>query len=143
MDSRNNSITSKTIRIPTSILTDRKLAVLESITEYLKEKKEMSYHEIAQILNRDDRTIWTVYYRAKKKRKTTATVSVSKTRLTLPSTIFRDRSVAVLESAAEYLKDVKGMTYHEIAVALNRDDRTIWTVYNRAKKKRRHHAGAV
>jgi len=31
---------------------------------------------------------------------------------------------------------MKGLTYHEIAVITNRDDRTIWTVYNRAKKKR-------
>jgi hypothetical protein len=35
------------------------------------------------------------------------------------------------------LKEEKEMTYHKIAEALNRDDRTIWTVYNRAKKKRR------
>jgi hypothetical protein len=27
------------------------------------------------------------------------------------------------------------MSFHEIAVLLNRDDRTIWTCYNRAKKK--------
>ena len=98
----------------------------------------MSYHQIAEILNRDDRTIWTVYYRAKQKRKAVGTAIISKTpKLSLPSTIFRDRSLAVLESAVEFLKDEKEMSYHEIAVALNRDDRTIWTVYNRAKKKRR------
>jgi hypothetical protein len=55
--------------------------------------------------------------------------------VTIPSSIFRDRHRAPLESISEYLKDKLGMSYHEIAVLLNRDDRTIWTCYNRAKKK--------
>ncbi len=57
------------ISIPTSILQDRSLSVLESISEYLKDKKNFSYHEIAVLFNRDDRTIWTCYNRAKNKRK--------------------------------------------------------------------------
>ncbi len=60
-----------------------------------------------------------------------------KSKLRLPTKVFQDRSLAVLEKAAEYLKDEKGMTYHEIAKATNRDDRTIWTVYHRAKEKRK------
>jgi len=53
----------------------------------------------------------------------------------IPSSILRDRSLAPLESITEYLKDQQGMSFHEIAVLLNRDDRTIWTCYSRAKKK--------
>ena len=56
--------------------------------------------------------------------------------LKVPSFVFRDRSVAVLECLVEYMKDVKGLTFHEIAMMLNRNDRTIWTVYRRAKLKR-------
>ncbi|MFH1307246.1 MAG: hypothetical protein ABIH72_00140 [archaeon] len=59
----------KEISIPSSIFKDRKLKVLEVLVEYLKEKLNLSYHEIALLLNRDDRTIWTVYSRARKKRK--------------------------------------------------------------------------
>ncbi|MBU1850612.1 MAG: hypothetical protein KKH40_07830 [Nanoarchaeota archaeon] len=134
----------KTIQIPTYILKDRTLAVLESITEYLKEEKKHSYHEIAEILNRDDRTIWTVYYRAKQKRKNaTRAVLISKTpKISLPSKIFQNRSLAVLEAAVEFLKEKKDMTYHEIASTLNRDDRTIWTVHSRTKKKRRQNERA-
>ena len=58
----------KNIFLPPSIFQDRSLSVLESITEYLKDSKNFSYHEIAEIMNRDDRTIWTCYNRAKKKR---------------------------------------------------------------------------
>lgn len=65
--------------------------------------------------------------------------------LVVPVEIFQNRSLAPLEAISEYLKDVKGLSYHEIAVFLNRDDRTIWTCYNRAKKKKKalKNAGGV
>ena len=55
----------------------------------------------------------------------------------IPLGVLRDRRISVLESIVEYLKDEKGLTYHEIDVFLNRNDRTIWTCYHRAKTKRR------
>ena len=55
--------------VPTYILKDRSVSVLEAIVEYLKDNEKLSLHEIALLINRDDRTIWTVYDRAKKKRK--------------------------------------------------------------------------
>ena len=57
------------IDIPLKILQNRDVAILESIVAYLKDEKEMKYSEIARLLNRDQRTIWTVYNRVKKKRK--------------------------------------------------------------------------
>ncbi len=56
------------LAIPTSIFKNRNLSVLEAIVVYLKEKKKMTYAQIARLLNRDDRTIWTAYQRAKKKK---------------------------------------------------------------------------
>jgi DNA-binding transcriptional MerR regulator len=53
----------------------------------------------------------------------------------IPSSIFKDRDLAPLEAITEHLKDDLGMSFHEIAVLLNRNDRTIWTCYSRAKKK--------
>lgn len=41
-----------------------------------------------------------------------------------------------MESVVFYMKSSLGMKYHEIAESLNRDDRTIWTVYKRAEKKK-------
>mgnify|MGYP001616360892 CR=1 FL=1 len=57
------------LMIPSFVFKDRRLKVLEVLVEYLKEDCNLSYHEIASLLNRDDRTIWTVYQRALKKRK--------------------------------------------------------------------------
>ena len=86
-------------------------------------------------MNRDERTIWTCYSRAKKKRKKSE--GFEKTGVMIPIQILKDRTVSVLERVVEYLKEDENMSYHEIAEALNRNDRTIWTCYNRAKKKRK------
>lgn len=55
------------INIPSFILKDRNLAALEAIVVYLKDSLGYNYAQIARLLNRDDRTIWTTYQRAKKK----------------------------------------------------------------------------
>ncbi len=65
----NGQRSGNTLDIPLRILQDRTVAVLEAIVEYLKEERDLRYSEIAELLNRDQRTIWTVYSRAKKKRK--------------------------------------------------------------------------
>jgi len=43
--------------------------------------------------------------------------------------------LSVLEALTVHLRDDKGMTYAQIGRLLNRNDRTIWTAYQRAKKK--------
>jgi predicted transcriptional regulator len=55
----------------------------------------------------------------------------------IPSFVFKDRTLSVLEVMVEYLRDNKKMRFHEIAKIINRDDRTVWTVYRRAKLKRK------
>ena len=65
----------------------------------------------------------------KKKRKVDSKINI-------PLYVLQDRSLSFMESVVFYMKDTLKMTYHEIALALNRDDRTIWTVYNRASKKK-------
>ncbi len=54
------------INLPISIFENKELTILEAIIIYLKEK-EMKYSEIAELLNRDQRNIWTIYSRAIKK----------------------------------------------------------------------------
>ena len=53
--------------VPVSALTNRKFGVLESVVKYLKENYELNYSEIARLLGRDPRTVWTAYSRCKKK----------------------------------------------------------------------------
>ena len=56
----------------------------------------------------------------------------------IPSSVLRDSSISVLEAIVEFLKDKKGLTYHQIGELINRDERNVWTVYQRAKKKRKN-----
>jgi len=43
------------------------MTIFETIVVYLKDTSELKFKNIAELLNRNYRTIWTVYKRAKKK----------------------------------------------------------------------------
>lgn len=51
--------------IPVDIFKDSEHSLLETLVVFLKEKYDLSYSQIASLLMRDDRTIWTVYHRTK------------------------------------------------------------------------------
>jgi len=61
------SFSPQNIHVPITVFSNRNLGVLESLVEHLKDKEDLTYHQIALILKRDDRTIWTAYQQAKKK----------------------------------------------------------------------------
>jgi len=109
------------------------LSPLESICKYLKEQQGFTYHQIAVLIKRDDRTIWTVYQHAVKKQK--KKFVLKKEDVMIPVKILQDRRLSVLEHLVRYLKDHHGLRYHQIAVLIKRDDRTIWTVYQRGLQK--------
>ena len=126
----------KELPISVSVFCDRSLSVFEVLVEYLKEEKNLRFSEIARLINRNDRTIWTVYNRAKQKRKKIPKAPLRLSKISIPLNVLVDRNLSVLEVIVVYLKEKAKYSYHEIAVLLNRNDRTIWTVYNRARKKR-------
>jgi len=85
------------------------------------------------LLNRDNRVIWRTYSNAGKKLK--KRLAVDKKTIWIPISIFTDKKLGLLESLTKYLREDIEMTNYQIASALNRDNRTIWTSYSRAKKK--------
>lgn len=123
----------KELYLPISVFDNKELSSLETITKYLKENLNLAYHEIALILNRDDRTIWSTYNKSLKKRKSILTIKPSEYHI--PISILSDRKLASLQSIVLYLKDHYDLSYHEIAVLLRRNDRTIWSTYHQAKKR--------
>ncbi len=44
-------------------------SILEATVVYLKDHFKISYHKIGDLLERNERTVWTVYQRAQKKRR--------------------------------------------------------------------------
>lgn len=56
----------------------------------------------------------------------------------VPTTIFLDRNISILEALCEYLKEEHKFSFAQIGRLTNRDERNIWTSYHRAKEKRRY-----
>jgi parallel beta-helix repeat protein len=119
------------ITIPITIFT-KELGALESLTKYMKENLNMNYRDISKELGRNERTIWTAYKKANEKQK--EPIKIKETEINLPTFIFEDNELTILESIVIYLKK-EGKRYSEIGELLYRDQRNIWTIYSRAIKK--------
>lgn len=123
----------KEVRIPVSIFDNNELSILEGVCKYLKEELKVSFHKIALLLNRDDRTIWATYNNSLKKRKERLQLKESET--SIPVSLLKNRKLTAFESIVLYLKDDYRLNYHQIGVLLRRDERNIWATYARARKK--------
>lgn len=118
--------------IPGSIFIN-KLGVLEAIVKYLHENQQLSFKEISKILHRSPNNIAVSYKKSSTKfSKKFYKIDYS---IKLPHSIF-NKDFTCFESVCIYLKEKLDLNYHKIAVLTNRNDRTIWTIYNRAIKKR-------
>ena len=124
------------VKVPISVFNNEYLSSLENIVKYLRENLLLSFRQIAELTNRNEIALAVTYRNAKKKMPAKFVVTEISP-YSIPVAILQDRNISVLENIAAYLKDTFGLAYHKIAVLLNRDDRTIWTVYQRAKKKRK------
>jgi len=113
--------------IPISIFRS-KCGPLGALIVYLKKRKGLRFSEIARALNRDQRTIWTTYNRAK----------ACKPRLDFSHmvnlNIFGNRKLSIMENLVLHLKE-KGLRLIEISKMLGRSNKTVWCFYHRALKK--------
>jgi len=128
---KKNSNNPTSITLPVTIFS-RELGILESLTKYMKENLGMSYHKIAELLNRNQRTIWTSYNKSIIKQK--EIIQVKETEIFLPLSIFIDRKYTPLESIIIFLKKYE-LKYSEIAKLLNRNQKNIWTIYSKIKRE--------
>jgi DNA-binding NarL/FixJ family response regulator len=88
------------------------------------------------LTNRDERNIWTLYHRAEKKREHSGPEMGKAPVMQIPLSVVTDRSVSILEVVVEYLRDRAMLSNRQIALLLNRSDKTVSTVYIRTMKKR-------
>ncbi|MFH1500758.1 MAG: LamG-like jellyroll fold domain-containing protein [archaeon] len=124
------------IKIPINIFS-ADLGALEVLSKYLKENLNLSYKEISKLLDRNERTIWSAYSKARKKME--EKLKVDKKQITINISELESKDLTVLEALILSLKS-KNFKYSEIARLLNRDQRNIWTIYSRAvsKTKEKH-----
>lgn len=119
--------------IPVSVFDNNYLSSLEAVVKYLHENKELRLTDIAKLVKRDQRAVGVTYRFARKKMKVILRAPVSK--YSLPVSAIAGRKLSVLESIVYHLRKTYSLSYHEIALIMRRDDRTVWTVYNRALRK--------
>ena len=123
----------KEIQIPTFILREKWMGILEAATKYLKEEMSLTYHKIALILNRDDRVIWVTYNKAAKKKR--ERFSIGEPNQWVPVSVFSNTNLGPLEALSKYLVENSKLDFTSIGKLLNRDNKSIWACYNRSKKK--------
>ena len=128
------SLNFQNICVPLSIFNNDSLSGLECATKYLKENLNFRIKDISILLNRNQKTIWGAYNDSKNKMNVSFEIN-HKESIPIPTLIFVDRSLSFLESLIMYLHEEMNMRYCKIACLTGKDDRTIWTVHNRAKKK--------
>jgi len=126
-----NELARTETKIPGTIFS-KNLGALESLVKYMKENLNLSYHQIAVYLNRDDRTIWTAYNKASKKQK--QAIKAKETSIFLPLEIFKNRNLTILENIIIYLKEL-GLKNKQIAELIERNQRNISTIYYRIRQK--------
>ncbi len=123
-----NVLIEKKDYLPASVFT-KELGILESITKYLHQKG-LSNKEISEMLDRSPSNIAVSYKNAQNK---LPEQLKEDSKVKIPLNIFTSK-LTCFESICLYLVD-QGMRYSEVAKLLDRDQRTIWTIYHRAKEK--------
>lgn len=131
------ALETKDVLLPVTIF-HAEISGLETITKFLRENLHLSYKESAVLLHRSEKTIWQSYAAAKKK--LPEPFVLTDTIYFIPISVIASRKLSTLESIVAFLKETYQLSYHEIAVLLHRNDRTVWTVYQRALKKKEDHA---
>jgi hypothetical protein len=117
------------VRVPLSVFLND-MAPLEALTRFLIDSKKFSIKNSALRLNRDFNTIWTTYHNAKNKK-----FQTSDSEYTIPLMVFAKENLSILESLVKYLHEHYSLKLSAIAKLVNRDTRTVWTCYNRSRKK--------
>jgi hypothetical protein len=117
------------IKLPIEIFASN-LTPLQAIVKYCKEQKGLSNSELSKLIGRDIRTVWTTYNHTKK----VSLQKVTRSSLLIPLSIFKDENLSALEALVSFLKNF-GYNYAKISRMISKDQRTIWTVHSRAKKK--------
>jgi len=119
-------------KVPVSIFND-KLSPLETIVKYLKEERHKTLTEISKLLNKKVSVVWLAYNNSKKKYP--ERLKETQSPYEIPINKLYSKKLSLLERICVFLKEQYNLTYHEIGFLLKRNERTIWTTYQRAKKR--------
>lgn len=119
---------------PLSILT-RKLGVAETLVRYLKDWQHLNYRNISNIMHRSEGVVGVMYRTSLKKYPSQLKPSLPFSQdILVPLSLFSETYTA-FESIIIYLKEKESLKFSQIARLTSRDQRTIWTIYNRTRNR--------
>jgi len=113
--------------VPLEIFSDRHLSGLQALVKYLKENLGYKNVQIASLLNKDTRSIWSAYDKSKSRVKSKYAINESKK--LVPISIFQATD-SVLEALVVFLRKEK-WSNGSIALVLRRSEGTISNLYKR------------
>ena len=118
-------------QIPSCIFS-KDISSFESIVKFLKEGYDLNLQSIATLLSKSRQSVWRAYNRAS----TTHPDSfqLSDLHYTIPLEIFKQQ-IPLNETLVSFLIEHYKLTFSEVAALLQRDQRTVWTLYHRAIKR--------
>lgn len=118
--------------LPVTIFT-KDMSPLETVCRYCKEICSYSNKEIAALLQRSEKTTSQAYRSSLLKHP--KPLVILPTSHSIPLQILKGRNLSMSEIIVKYMKEKLGMKYVAIARELQRDPRTIWTIYHRSHTK--------
>lgn len=110
-----------------------KLGCLEAAVKYLRENKGLEFKEIAGLVGRSSGVVINSYRKAVKK---FSEKFAPKSEILVPVKVFTNKKFSILENLVVYLKDELGFRFRKIGKMIQRNEKTVWTVYKRAEIKR-------
>ena len=133
-----------------STIFNKKLGATECLVKYMKEEQGKNYKEISEIIKRSRAVVGIIYRNSLKKnparlimqkkdqkvyrKKSKSYTTTQEAETYLPFSIFSSK-YTIFESIIKYLKEKESLRFSHIARLTSRDPRTIWTIYNRLKRK--------
>ncbi|MBW2965261.1 hypothetical protein KY363_07425 [Candidatus Woesearchaeota archaeon] len=118
--------------LPVTVFSNTKLSTLEASVKYLRENEGLQNSAVADLLGRSQAAIWITYRNAC--RKLQGRIDVGESKLFIPTDVLSDEKLSALESISTYLHSL-GNSYRKVGQILKRDERTIWTACERARRK--------
>ncbi len=118
-------------QIPLELFQNEKLSSLEITCKYLHENQKLNYRQVGQLLNRNERTIWSTCKNANKK--LPSEFLINSQFPSYPAKILFSRKYSVLEAIVLHL--IQTYTVKEISRMLRKPYSTIWATLSKAKRK--------
>lgn len=122
------------ITIPLSIFSS-KTPPVEALCSYLSNSQKMSYREIAILLGRNEKSIWSIVKKSKQKKPSLKNSSKALEKYFLPLSVIQNNSHTLLENIIIYLRTTYKLKNPQIAKLLHKSPNSIAVLAKRAREK--------